>query len=69
MAASLPIQQLVFQSTHPRRDATLEELDRLEISDISIHTSQTGCDVKGLLGSLPDAVFQSTHPRRDATGN
>ena len=33
-----------FQSTHPRRDATCATSIRSLTAEISIHTSQTGCD-------------------------
>ena len=51
----------IFQSTHPRRDATTARLENVpEENPISIHTSQTGCDLKAA-GADPDLNIISIH--------
>ena len=58
---------IIFQSTHPMRDATELHDEDEPVQYISIHASHAGCDkVIKSFHDLQD-VFQSTHPMRDAT--
>ncbi len=58
---------LVFQSTHPVRDATRNEWWWGFCMAISIHAPRTGCDAISDLVFVHQGEFQSTHPVRDAT--
>ena len=60
--------RILFQSTHPVRDATINIPKNYTGSPISIHASREGCDAAGTANALAAALFQSTHPVRDATG-
>ncbi len=41
----LEAQAGVFQSTHPRRSATLQKLQIIFINRVSIHAPRVGCDL------------------------
>ena len=57
----------LFQSTHPVRGATWNDIVKHHQELISIHAPREGCDVeyRGVIDE--DFVFQSTHPVRGAT--
>ena len=58
---------IIFQSTHPLRDAT-GATDYLKgETEISIHAPLTGCDLIHCSMQWAYKLFQSTHPLRDAT--
>ena len=58
---------IIFQSTHPLRDATFP-VHRVQFKfTISIHAPLTGCDVFQPVQLDFLVLFQSTHPLRDAT--
>ena len=58
---------LIFQSTHPMRDATATTASGATASGISIHASHAGCDIINISLLHCHNIFQSTHPMRDAT--
>ena len=58
---------IVFQSTHPLRDATFNSTSTTFMSFISIHAPLTGCDTNKFIFGTLSVGFQSTHPLRDAT--
>ena len=58
---------ILFQSTHPKRDATICADDVVSRTIISIHASQAGCDDMVVVDESSSFKFQSTHPKRDAT--
>ena len=60
---------ILFQSTHPLRDATIQCICGDSNQRISIHAPLAGCDLTGQECGLSGAEFQSTHPLRDATMN
>ena len=61
------MQLLLFQSTHPLRDATIFLKASYDLLRISIHAPLTGCDLAPMLSTTKRLLFQSTHPLRDAT--
>mgnify|MGYP000868280404 CR=1 FL=1 len=58
---------VIFQSTHPVRDATTIDKGLKLSIHISIHASRAGCDQKPTFKNSTNFGFQSTHPVRDAT--
>ena len=64
----LHLLNILFQSTHPMRDATFPSAAQLVSFAISIHASHAGCDLVASIASVKTFhLFQSTHPMRDAT--
>ena len=57
----------VFQSTQPKRAATLTNWFVVFFADISIHAAQEGCDKVYRAGTGVVFIFQSTQPKRAAT--
>ena len=58
---------VIFQSTHPLRDATGTTNTSYSPYAISIHAPLTGCDERLEAYNDDVLIFQSTHPLRDAT--
>ena len=59
---------VVFQSTHPVRGATFNNLmTKNNVLTISIHAPREGCDARGGFPRCGAMIFQSTHPVRGAT--
>ena len=56
-----------FQFTHPGKGATVEDLQRVEEIEVSIHAPWEGCDSSSSTASLTRRRFQFTHPGKGAT--
>ena len=61
------LSDIVFQSTHPLRGATVDGVETSVDLDISIHAPLAGCDTHYDFSGGRGSLFQSTHPLRGAT--